>query len=80
MNLRLTLLLLVLVAVASTVAQDTIPTVDQILDKYVRAIGGKAAVEKITSRVMRGSLVAPGGTAPLEIYEKLPNKFNDQRP
>ncbi len=74
MNLRITFLLLALVNLNSTRAQDAIPTVDQILDKYVRAIGGKAAVEKITSRVMKGSLVAPVGTAPLEIYEKLPNK------
>ncbi len=75
MNLRLTLLFLALVTINSTRAQDAIPTVDQILDKYVYAIGGKAAVEKITSRVIIGSLVAPGGTAPLEIYEKLPSKF-----
>jgi hypothetical protein len=52
-----------------------IPTVDQILDKYAQSVGGQRAVEKLTTRVMRGSLVAPGGSAPLEIYEKAPNKF-----
>lgn len=75
MNLRSTFLLPVPVNLNSMWVQEAIPTVDQILDKYVRAIGGKAAVEKITSRVMKGSLVAPGGRALLEIYEKLPNKF-----
>jgi hypothetical protein len=74
MNLKLTLLFPALVAINATLAQE-LSTADQILDNYVDAVGGKDAIEKITSRVMRGSLVAPGGTAPLEIYEKLPNKF-----
>ena len=32
------------------------PTVDQILDRYVEATGGRQAVEKITSRVAKGTL------------------------
>ena len=59
----------------STTAAAPLPTLDQILDKYVQAIGGKAAIEKLTSQIMKGSLVAPGGSAPIEIYEKAPNKF-----
>jgi len=59
----------------STNATAPTPTLDQILDKYIQAIGGKAAVEKLTSRIIKGSLVAPGGSAPIEIYEKAPNKF-----
>lgn len=51
------------------------PTVDEILDKYVRAIGGKAAIEKLMTRMMKGSLITPGGSAPIEVYEKVPNKF-----
>src|SRR5215216_871219 len=58
----------------STNVTATVPTVDQILDRYVQAIGGKAAVEKLKTRVMKGLLIAPGGSAPIEIYEKAPNK------
>src|SRR5262249_845068 len=49
--------------------------VDMILDKYVQALGGKAALEKVTTRVMKGNMVMQGGmSAPLEVYEKAPNK------
>lgn len=53
-----------------------LPTVDQVLDKYVQAIGGKAAVEKHTTRVLKGSLDIPafGASGPIEIYAKAPNK------
>ena len=56
-------------------AQDASPSVDQILDKYVQAIGGKEAVQKITSRVAKGSfeMAEMGGDATTEIYEKAPN-------
>ena len=59
----------------STTAAAQLPILDQVLDKYIQAIGGKAAIEKLTSRIIKGSLVAPGGNAPIEIYEKSPNKF-----
>jgi outer membrane lipoprotein-sorting protein len=53
-----------------------LPTVDQVLDKYVQAIGGKAAVEKATTRVSKGSFEIPayGATGTAEIYAKAPNK------
>ena len=53
-----------------------LPTVDQILDKYVQAIGGKAAVEKQTSRIAKGSFEIPafGASGTAEIYAKAPNK------
>ena len=53
-----------------------LPTVDQILEKYVRAIGGKEALQAQTSRVMRGTITAPsvGGKGTVEIYAKAPNK------
>src|SRR5882762_240539 len=54
----------------------SLPTADQILDKYVQAIGGKAAIEKQTSRVSKGSFEIPavGASGTAEIYEKAPNK------
>lgn len=55
---------------------DAMPTVDQIIDNYVEAIGGKPAVEKINSRVSKGTFDIPamgaGGTA--EIVGKAPGK------
>jgi hypothetical protein len=56
---------------------EALPAVDDILAKYVNAIGGKEAIEKITSRVIKGSfnLEAFGVTdAPMEIFTKAPNK------
>jgi hypothetical protein len=52
------------------------PTVDQILDKYVQAIGGRQAVEKITSRVTKGTfeVTTMGLKGDIEIYAKAPNK------
>ena len=52
------------------------PTVDQILDKYVQAIGGRQAVEKITSRVVKGTfeVSAMGLKGEIEVYAKAPNK------
>jgi hypothetical protein len=60
-------------AAKSTAAE---PTVDQILDKYEQAIGGRQAVEKITSRVVKGSfeLSAMGLKGEMELYIKAPNK------
>src|SRR5262245_3367214 len=51
-------------------------TVDQILDKYVQAVGGIQAVEKITSRVAKGTfeVSAMGLKGEIEVYAKAPNK------
>lgn len=50
--------------------------VARILDKYVQARGGKAALEKLSTRVSKGRMemtnVGLSGTA--ELYEKAPNK------
>ena len=65
-----------------TKAPDTkpaagLPSVDQILDKYVQAIGGKAAVQRLTSMVMKGTFEVPtfGASGTIERYSKAPNKF-----
>jgi len=53
-----------------------LPSIDQVLDKYVQALGGRAGVEKIKTRVMKGSQITWDGTAlPLEIYSEAPDKF-----
>ena len=49
-------------------------TADQILEKYVTAVGGADAIRKVTSRVMKGSIHAMGGESQIELYAKAPNK------
>jgi hypothetical protein len=53
-----------------------LPSAEQIVSKYVQAIGGKAAFEKLTSRQETGTfeLAAMGVSAPVEISAKAPNK------
>jgi len=54
---------------------DAKANVDAILDQYIKALGGGAALERVTTRIKTGTLVAQGGMkAPLEVYEKAPNK------
>jgi zinc protease len=53
------------------------PTVDQIIDHYVAAIGGRAAIEKLTTRASMGTIEVPAmqlsGT--VLIHEKAPDKI-----
>lgn len=48
--------------------------VDAILEKYVSAVGGAAAVEKITSRVEKGSADVGGKQFAIDIYAQAPDK------
>ncbi|QOY90698.1 photosynthetic reaction center cytochrome c subunit family protein [Paludibaculum fermentans] len=50
------------------------PTAEQILDKYVEALGGEQAIQKVTSRVIKGVILAGGQESPIEITAKAPNK------
>jgi hypothetical protein len=53
-----------------------LPTVDQVLEKFVKAIGGKAAVEKLNSRIAKGTFDIPsmGVSGTAEIAAKAPGK------
>ncbi|MGH9769201.1 MAG: hypothetical protein ACREAB_17375 [Blastocatellia bacterium] len=53
------------------------PTVDQILDNYVQAIGGREAMEKLSSRVIKGTfeISSMGLKGEIEFYAKAPNKL-----
>jgi len=52
-----------------------LPTAEQLLDKYLAAIGGPEALQKIMSRVQKGTLTAFGGQHfPAEVYSKAPDK------
>jgi zinc protease len=75
----------VLLAVATSIgAQDAktpngaaTPTVDQIIDRYIAAMGGRSTIEKITSRASLGKIEVPSmnlsGT--VLIHEKAPDKL-----
>ena len=54
----------------------SLPTVDEVLNKYVEAMGGAKAINAVTSRVTKGTVdlvgVSRGGS--FESYELAPNK------
>ncbi len=80
MKYILLILAVCLVFVANSSSQTgatslPLPTVEQVLEKYVQAIGGKAAHEKLTSRVASGEWenVTRGIRHPIEVYAKAPD-------
>ena len=50
---------------------------DEVLANYVTALGGRSALEKITSRVAKGTFDVSGiaMSGPVEMYAKAPNKM-----
>jgi hypothetical protein len=51
------------------------PTADQVLDKYTEALGGKASIDKLQSRVMKGTwLTSNGMSLGYEVYQSGPDK------
>jgi len=50
------------------------PKADQLFDKYVKAVGGEAAIDKVSSRVMKGTITFGDRNLPIEIYSKDPEK------
>ena len=51
------------------------PPADQLLDKYLAAVGGAEALQKITTRVQKGTLTAFGGQHfPFDVFAKAPGK------
>jgi photosynthetic reaction center cytochrome c subunit len=55
-------------------AHAGLPTADQMLDKYLAAVGGADAVNKIKTRVEKGKLTAFGTEYPIDIYAEAPEK------
>ena len=55
----------------------TLPTVDQVIEKYVTAVGGRAALEKLTSVRTQGTIEISDFqiTGTIEIVQKAPDKM-----
>lgn len=74
LTLRLATVLVVLASAQAAFAQSA----DEIIEKSLAAMGGRAALEKIKTRVMTGTITlsTPAGNIPgtIEIYNAAPNK------
>jgi hypothetical protein len=80
----LSIVLLGLVLSASVLAQapaadkpsGALPTVDKVLDNYLKAVGGRDAWEKLTTRLSKGTIQIPAMnmSGAVEINEKAPDK------
>jgi photosynthetic reaction center cytochrome c subunit len=53
---------------------QSLPTVAQIIDHYIQAVGGAAALEQIISRVQVGIIQKHGESSRVEILTEAPNK------
>jgi outer membrane lipoprotein-sorting protein len=62
---------------ASQDAKGQQPTGEQVIDKYIEVTGGRAAYEKVKTRVTHGKMTIPaqGMAGTIEIYSKAPNLF-----
>ena len=73
------LVLIVAFLTAGPLAQTQggpLPTIDQVLDKYIAGIGGRAAMEKVTSKVAKGTMeIAEAGlNGTMTMSMKAPDK------
>jgi outer membrane lipoprotein-sorting protein len=66
------LTLAALAPVAASAQDAALPTVDQVLSKYVAAVGGKEAIAKVNTRVAKGTIeiVTFGASGTFEQYTK----------
>jgi photosynthetic reaction center cytochrome c subunit len=50
------------------------PAADQLIEKYIHAAGGAGAIDKVTSRVMKGTIEFGEKALPIDIYSKDPDQ------
>lgn len=63
-------------AQASPGPRPELPSADDIFAKYIQALGGQTAIDKLKSRVSKGTLTqANGNVLQFEAYQVAPNKF-----
>ncbi|MCI0487678.1 MAG: photosynthetic reaction center cytochrome c subunit [Blastocatellia bacterium] len=61
-------------------AMAALPTIDEVLEKNIRALGGQASIDGLKTRTSRGTLtvengIGPAVSVPMEIHQKAPNKM-----
>ncbi|MBZ5504079.1 MAG: c-type cytochrome [Acidobacteriia bacterium] len=54
--------------------EAALPSADQIIDKYIQAVGGAESLQKITSRVQKATISFGERQFPAEVVAKAPNK------
>ena len=82
------LLVVLLVAIAAVTGvggdrQDTLPTADRVIERYIAALGGRDAIEKFTTRVCTGRVTTDLTSREIhllemhtfEAYTKIPRGF-----
>src|SRR2546428_60288 len=63
-------------AQASPNPTPALPSADDIFNKYIAAIGGQAAIDRLTSRVAKGTIAqANGNSFQFELYQAAQDKF-----
>lgn len=50
------------------------PTAEELIDKYIQAAGGAAAINGVTTRVMKGTMDVGGKSVAIDIYAKHPEE------
>jgi len=53
---------------------ENLPSADQILAKYLAAVGGPGALYKVKTRIQKGTIDAMGEQYPIEVYSEAPEK------
>ena len=56
------------------------PTVNELFEKYLHAAGGSAAIDKVTTRVMKGTITFGDRSVPIDIYSNCPRPASLVRP
>lgn len=71
------LVTIIIVSVMPGTVQGPSPNVNQVIDTYLRSVGGEAAFAKFTTRIRRGTteIVGISGQGEIEEYYKAPNKM-----
>jgi photosynthetic reaction center cytochrome c subunit len=55
--------------------RTTLPTANEIIDHYIQALGGVDAINKITSRVGKGTTTSTGKSISVEVFDQAPDKL-----
>ncbi|HZQ19126.1 MAG TPA: c-type cytochrome [Terriglobales bacterium] len=51
-----------------------LPTADEIIDRYIQAVGGAAAIDAVASREEQGTLTSGEKITPIEIFDEFPDR------